>query len=603
MRRFYALLLTAYPAAFRRRFGAELALAFETGLAQARAHGRFTTIRYLLASAADAIGNGVRERRSNRWYSPRAARDPVMATFLHDMAFGLRLLRRNLQLAALAIVTLALGIGMSVSLYSIAHGTLIAPLPFRDEGRVVMMYEHAPQKGTIRGNVAPANFLDWRARTSSFAAMGALTPLSATVQSASGEAVRADGRRVLGEAFAALGLDAVLGRVLTPDDERAGNNIVVLSHAFWQRYFAGDAGIIGRSVMLDEQRYTVVGVLEPVLRVPGGPIGFDDFFIPWVLMDWQRRSRMSHISEAVARVREKTTIEQAQADVARVAASLAEQFPRSNDGETVLLVPLREVLVGDVRPALIVLVGAVTLVLLIACVNVANLLLARATARRQEMSVRAALGAGRGRLCRQLLAESLVLALAAGAAGIAIATWIVQWMRAILPVDLAAAIDVKLDWGIALIALTICVGTAVLAGLAPAWFVLRRDASEAVREGRDGRQPSGAARRVLVTVQVALAVVLLVGAGLLIRSLSRLMNVDPGIRAENVLTLKLELPRTRYQGSAQWKPFFDRLLTDLRALPGVTSVAGIGGLPFNENGGSQGFHVEGQEPADPPTPT
>jgi putative ABC transport system permease protein len=599
LRRLYALLLRCYPPAFRRRFGPELQFAFDAGRRRARARGRLAALTFLAAAGTDAVVSGVRERRSHRWYSPRAERDPLMMTLLSDMKYGARQMRRQPQLAALAVCTLALGIGLAVSLYAVAHGTLVAPLPFGDESRVVMLYEHAPQKGTIRGNVAPANFLDWRERTTSFAHMGALRPFSATVQTASGSAVRADGRRILGEAFAGMGLDAHLGRVFTPDDEQPGQAVVIFGHRFWRQHFGADPSLIGRRVMLDERPYTLIGVLEPVLRVPGGPVGYDEIFVPWVLTAQQRSGRMSHISDAVARIKPGVTIEQAQADIARVAAGLAQEYPHSNENESVLLVPLRDALTGEVRPALLVLVGAVTVVLLIACVNVANLLLARATARRQEMAVRAALGAGRARLCRQLLAESLVLAATASVLGLVLGYWFVGWLGLILPPDLGGAIDTRIDWRIAAAAVGMCLVTSVLAGLAPASFVLVRDASAIVREGRSGRQPSARARRGLVTVQVALAVVLLAGAGLLMRSLARLTSVDPGIRPDNVLTLSVELPRSRYAGPEQWQPFFERLLADLRALPGVTHAAGIGGLPFNENGGSVGFHVEGHVPADP----
>jgi putative ABC transport system permease protein len=598
LRRGYALLLRCYPPAFRARFGSELQFAFEAGWHLARRRGLPAAIRFLLVSAIDAVVNGGRERRSNRWYSPRARRDSLVTTFLTDMRFGLRLMIRTPQLAALAICTLGLGIGLSVSLYSVAHGALVRPLPFREETRVVMMYEHAPQRGTIRGNVAPANFLDWRARTSAFSAMGALRPFTATVIGAGGEAVRADGRRVLGPAFDALGLDPLLGRVFNADDEQPGRSVMLMSHRFWQQHFGGDPTLIGRSILVDERPQTVVGILKPVLRVPGGPIGYDEIFVPWVLTPQQRQGRLSHISEAVARVKDGVTLEQAQADIARVADGLAREYPQSNKDETVLLVPLREVLVGDVKPALMMLVGAVTLVLLIACVNVANLLLARATARRQEMTMRAALGAGRARLVRQLLAESLVLALAAGAFGVVLAWWSVELLRALLPGDLAATIDARLDWRVTLGATAVCVLTAMIAGLAPAGFVLRSNATAVVRQGRGAGGPAAAARHVLVTVQVALAVVLLAGAGLLMRSFLRLMSVDPGIRPDRVLTLTLELPQTRYAGPEQWQPFFERLLADLRALPGVTHAAGIGGLPFNENGGSVGIHVEGQPTLD-----
>ena len=594
--RFHALLLLLYPPGFRQRFGAELRFAFDAGWQQARGRGPLHAIRYLCTSAADAIASGARERRSNRWYSPRAERDPLMTTFLNDLKFGARLMLRNPRLSALAVCTLALGIGLSVSLYSIAHDALVRPLPFRDEAQVVMMFEFAPQKDAIKGNVAPANFLDWRARSTSFSHMGALRPFSGTVTAASGEAVRANGRRVLGEAFAALGLDPFLGRIFTPDDEQPGRNVIILSHRTWKQYFGEDPSLVGRSIMLDEQPHTVVGVLKPVLRVPGGPVNYDSIFVPWVLPPQLRQARMSHISEAVARVKPGVTVEQAQAEMATIAEGLAREHPQSNKGETVLLVPLREQLVGDLKPALLMLVGAVTLVLLIACVNVANLLLARAAGRRQEMTVRAALGAGRARLFRQLLAESLLLGVTAGAAGLLLAYWCVASLRGILPADLAAAVEARLDPGIALAALAVCVLTAVVFGLAPAWHVLRGNTAAAVREGRSGGTPSNVARRVLVTVQVALAVILLAGAGLLMRSFVRLMSVDPGFRSDHLLTLTVELPRTRYTGPEQWQPFFERLQSELRALPGVLNAAGVSGLPLNENGGSVGFKVEGQPP-------
>jgi putative ABC transport system permease protein len=596
---FYACLLRCYPPPFRRRFGAELGFAFDAGWRQARGRGAIAAIRFLLASAADAAINGARERRSNRWYSPRAPRDPFMTTLVSDLRFGLRLMARNPRLAVLAVCTLGLGIGLSVSLYSVAHGALVRPLPFRDESRVVMMYEYAPQKDAIKGNVAPANFFDWRERTRAFSHMGGLRPFSVTVTSAGGEPVRADGRRILGDAFGALGLDPVAGRLFTPEDERAGSHVVILSHRLWQQHFGSDPSLIGRSVMLDEVPHTVVGVLEPVLRVPGGPVGYDAIFVPWVLTPQLRQARMSHIMEAVGRVKAGITLEQAQADVATVAQGLAREHPQSNKDETVLLVPLREALVGEVKPALVMLTGAVTLVLLIACVNVANLLLARATARRQEMTVRAALGAGRSRLFRQLLAESLLLAAIAGGVGLMLAYRFVELMGVLLPADLGAAVDVRLDSTVALGALGVCVLTAVIFGLAPAWFVLRGRAPAAVRDGRGGTPPSTLARRTLVVVQVALAVVLLTGAGLLVRSFSRLTSVDPGFRADHLLTLRIELPRSRYDGPRQWQPFFERLRGELRSIPGVVNAAGVSGLPLNENGGSVGFHAEGHPvPAD-----
>jgi putative ABC transport system permease protein len=598
LRLVHVLLLRCYPKPFRRRFGAELRFAFEADWHAARARGQISAVRFLLLSAADAAVNGVRERRSSRWYSPRATRDPVMSTFLADVKFGLRLMARSPRPTGLAVCTLALGMGLSVSLYSVSHNALITPLPFRDEARVVMMYEQPLREPGVKGNVAPPNFLDWRERSRAFSHMGALRPFSASVISASGDAVRADGRRVLGDAFGALGLDPHAGRLFSPEDSLPGHHVVVLSHRLWQQHFGGDLSLVGRSIMLDEVPHTVIGVLEPVLRVPGGPAGYDAIFVPWLLTPEQRQGRMSHICEAVARIRAGVTLEQARAEIGTIAEALAREYPASNKDETVLLVPLRDVLVGDVRPALLMLVGAATMVLLIACVNVANLLLARATGRRQEMTVRAALGAGGTRLFRQLLTESVLLGVISGAAGLGLAQWCVEILRVVLPADLAAAVDPRLDLRIALAALAVCVLTAVIFGLAPAWFVLRPWSGSVVREGRIGGA-SARGRRALVVVQVALAVVLLAGAGLLMRSFMRLVSVNPGFRTDHLLTLEIELPNTRYPGPREWLPFFERLTADLRALPGVIDAAGVSGLPLNENGGSVGFYAEGQPvPAD-----
>jgi putative ABC transport system permease protein len=593
--RLYRALLHAYPAPFRRRFADELADAFDTGFRAARTRGRIAAATYLTLGAVDAVANGLRERRSSKNPHPRPVGDPFMTAFLSDVRFGVRLLTRNPRIAVLAIGTLAIGIGLAVSIYSVAHGALLKPLPFKDEARVVMMYEHAPQHGTIKGNVAPPNFLDWRDRSHAFSHMGALRPFSGIVMSANGEAIRADGRRVLGDAFGALGLSASAGRLLTPADEAAGAPIIVIGDRLWRQHFGADPSIIGRSILVDERPHTVVGVLEPVLRVPGGPAGFDQIFVPWVLPPQLKTMRMSHICEAVARLKPGVTLEQAQADIAAVARVLADQYPQSNKDESVLLTPVREALVGDVRPALLVLAGAVTLVLLLACANVASLLLARAAARRQEMSVRAAIGAGRARLVRQLLAESLPIAIAAGTAGLGLAWWSLAWLQRVLPAEIAATVSARLDPTASVASLLVCIVTAIGFGLAPIRFALAGP-SGALRDPRGGIT-AASGRRAMVVLQVALAVVLLIGAALLTRSFGALVGVEPGFRADDLLTFKIELPRSRYRGPDEWQPFFERLRDELQSIPGVTAAAGSSGLPLNENGGSVGFFAEGQAPS------
>jgi putative ABC transport system permease protein len=591
LRTLHRLLLRCYPQRFRDRFDPEIREALEGGWRAARGRGALAALWFVAARVWDAAVNGWRERRSDRRRPIRRPKDSAMTSFLRDLTFGLRLLRFHPRLAILAISTLALGIGLAVSLFSVAYGALLRPLPYRDSARVVMLWERPLQGDMRKGSGTPANFLDWRARSRSFSQMGGLAPFSATVSGA-GEAGRVDGRRVTADAFFALAVDPLLGRLFTADDERPGNGVAILSYRLWQQQFGGDPAIVGRAVMLNEIPRRVVGVLAPDFRLPDG---HDAMFIPWVFSAFERTARRSHFVTVVARLKDSVTFEQARADVATVAEGLAREFPDANKGDTILLEPIRDAIVGDAKPALLLLVGAVTLVLLIACVNVAGLLVARATSRRQEMSVRMALGANRARLVRQLLAESVLLSSIAALAGLLLAYLAVETLRPILPAALGTSLDLRIDPRVALAALGLCTLTAIAFGLAPALWMFRREDAVAIREGRP--TPSRSAvlvRRVLVTCQVALSVVLLVGAGLLARSLARLLSVELGFRPDHLLTMKIELPPRRYQTPAQWQTLFDRLLPELRGIPGVTDVAGSGGLPLSVDGSSNAVFIEGR---------
>jgi putative ABC transport system permease protein len=591
VRRLYALLLRSYPAAFRRRFGNELRFAFEAGWRSASRRGARAAVSFLAASAADAVVNGIRERRSPRVHPPYVSRPAIMTTVIADLRFGVRLLKRQPGLATLAVSTLALGIGLAVGLFTVAYGALLRPLPYRDEPRVVMMYEFAPAKDVLKGSATPGNFLDWRGRSRAFSHVGALAPFTATLAT-SGEPVRAKGRRVTADVFGALGVDPLLGRLFTTEDEAPGNGVAVLSHRTWTRHFAADPTLIGRSVLVNEARRIVVGVLKPDFRLPGGN---DEVLVPWTFNAFERQARRSHYASVVARIKEDVTFAQAQADIASVAAQLEKEFPDANAGESVVLEPIRRAIVGDLRPALLMLTGAVTLVLLIACVNVANLLLTRALGRRDEMAVRLALGASRARLARQLLTESLLMSTIAGALGLVLAIWCVRTLALMLPASFDTVVSLRLDPVVTAAAVALCAGTGLVFGVAPALFVLRRDAGSASQGNRLTTSRSAArVRRVLVTVQVALAIVLLTGAGLLMRSFARLVDVAPGFRPDHLLTLKMELPPSRYRGPAQWTPFFDRLLEELRTIPDVRDAAGIGGLPVSSPGGSNAIFVEGR---------
>jgi len=591
-RLYHRLLVRCYPAAFRLRFGEEVLFALETGSRNAWGISVREGLTFLVVSTLDAVSNGVRERRSNRWYADPQRKDSVMTSLLADLKYGLRMLIRNPGFAGLAIATLALGAGLTAAIFSVAWDALQRPLPFRDESRVVMLWEYAPAKDNLHGAATPANFLDWRSRSHTFSHMGALAPYSAIVAT-EGDTVRVEGRRVTGDVFAALGAEALLGRTIEPADQRPGNGVVVLSHRVWKQQFGADPAIVGKSVVINESRRHVIGVLKADFLLPRGE---DGVFVPWVFNDFELRARKSHFVNVVARVKSDVSVEQAQADMRVVADGLAKEFPDANLGESVLVEPIRLSIVGDIKPALLMLTGAVSLVLLIACVNVANLLLARATARRQEFAVRTALGAGRLRLLKQLLAESAILSLVAGGLGFILAYWTVAALREVLPATLTPSGPISLNPAVAAAGAGISALTGLLFGLTPALQFWTEGVMRTMRESRPASSRSAAAiRRVLVTSQIVLALVLLVGAGLLMRSFVRLVSVDPGFRPEQLLTLRLELPRARYEGPRQWQPFYDRVLDELHAVPGVTSAAGISWLPLASDGGSNAVFVEGRD--------
>ena len=508
-----------------------------------------------------------------------------------DLKFAVRMLTRHRAPAILGVSTLGLGIGLAVGLFSVVYDALLRPLPYRDESRVVMLWEFAPSKDLIKGVGTPANFLDWRGRSRAFSHVGALAAAPATLTT-DRDPVRVKGRRVTAEVFGALGVDPLLGRLFSADDERPGHSVAILSYRTWQQHFGGDPALIGRSIAINDVQRTIVGVLEPDFRLPKGE---DEVFIPWVMNASERAARKSHYATVVARIREGVSFEQAQADIASVAAQLAAEFPDANAGETVRLEPIRGAIVGDLRPALLTLAGAVTLVLLIACVNVANLLLTQAIARRQEMTIRMALGAGRWRLIQQLTTESLLMLSIAAALGLGLAVICVRVLAGILPAALDRTVSLRLDPLATAVALALSVGTGLVFSLAPALFVLGRGSALAAQTSRSTVSRSAARlRNALVTVQVALAIILLSGAGLLMRSFVQLMTVEVGFQPDHLLTFKMELPRGRYRGPEQWAPFFDRLLDDVRAIPGVRDAAGIGGLPVSTPGYSNAIFIEGR---------
>ena len=488
-----------------------------------------------------------------------------------------RLLARQPGFAAVTLVTLALGIGGATAIFSVVHAVLLRPLPYHDESRVVMVWETEPAAGVDKMVGTPGNFPDWRAQTRTIDHLGALIDYDATL-TGRGEPRRVDGRRVGASVFAALGVTALLGRTLIPADETADSNVVLLSHRSWRDLFGADPQIIGQRITLNDQPRTIVGVMAPSFRLPRGP---DDFLIPLVFTDVERRLRGSHRLLAIGRLKPGVSLAEAQADMDVIARDLAENFP-VNAREGLLVEPIREEMSGALQRPLIALMAAVLVVMVIASINVANLLLARAWGRQQELAVRVAMGARRGRLVRQLLTEAAVLSLAGSLGGTLLAWSAVTLLPALLPTPLAGAGDIAINVPILVFAVGLALISGLLFGTAPVALLSRRlsttvlnDASRGSTSGRFGR-----ARAVLVAAEIALAVVLLVAGGLLIRSFARLTQVDPGFGSESILTFRIELPRSRYSNPSLWAPVLDDLIARLEALPSVTSAGAISWLPL-----------------------
>jgi len=514
--------------------------------------------------------------------------------FGQDLRYGLRMMRRGPGFAAVAVLTLALGIGANTAIFSVVNAVLLRPLPYRDPARLVTVLHDGWKP------VAPANFIDWREQSSSFEAMAAAQLWSLTMTGRD----RPEQLEVLqtsAEMFQVLGVDAALGRTFAAGEDQPGReHVVVLSHGFWQRSFGGGTDAVGRQVMLDGEPYTVVGVMPPDFQ-------FAPFWAThaeaWVPLNLGRRvsDRRGQSLRVFARLKPGVTLEQAQADMEKINRQLAEQHPRENEGLTVSVDPLHEKVVGRSRPALLIILGAVGFVLLIACANVANLSMSKSALRRREIAVRIALGAGRWRVVRQLLTESLVLSLAGGAAGLLLASWSNTALASLGPDTLPRVRTASLDAGVLLFTLCLSVFVGLLFGLAPALHSTKTDLTESLKSRAQG--PSRGrrherVRQLLVVGEVAVSLVLLVGGGLMMRSFLRLTSVDPGFNPRGVMTATVPLAGPRYATDEQRAAFFQRLTTQLGSLPGVKSVSAINHLPLGGDVWTLGFTVEGR-PAPP----
>ena len=512
---------------------------------------------------------------------------PLLETFVADLRFGARTLKRNPGFAAVAVLTLALGIGANTAIFSLLDAALLQPLPYRDPGRLIWVTQYAPR---LDSTLVPAGtFLVWREQNRSFEDFAAyLDHLCDGNLSTGTEPVRLDRcAEVSASFFSVLGIRPALGRSFLPKEDNPGaRGVMILSDGFWRRRFGANPNVLGKTIQLDGAEYTVIGILPASFEHPGELR--PDAFVPLALPskpDWSERE--SDEMGVIGRLKPGVTIEQARTELQTLTQPLGKEYPQKVAerlaGSEVQAISLHDRLVGDTRPALVVLMGAVGLVLLIACVNVANLLLARAVARQKEFSVRAALGAGRLRIIRQLLTEGALLAGFGSAAGLLVASGTMNLVRALRPATFVHFEGMHLNGAALVFTLVVSLGTGVLFSLAPALLVSRADLNDPLREA-GGRATAGAARQrlgdALVAFELALAFLLLIGAGLLIRSFANLRAVNSGFDPRNVLTVQVTLTEAKYRQPAQQTAFFEKLLAGIQSQPGVESVGGTTALPL-----------------------
>ena len=503
-----------------------------------------------------------------------------------DLRHAFRSIRSRPALAGIVVLTLAIAIGVNTAIFSVVHGVLLRPLAYDSPERLVTIWENNREQGQEEVQTSTTTYVDWRTRSQTLESIAVYQYVGFTL-TGDGDPVRVPSVRVSPDLFRVLGVDPLLGRTLIKEDEVPGNErLVVLSHGAWSRHFGQDPRIVGRTVEFDGDGYTVVGVMPSGFEFPAGDPAVEAWS-PLTLDPEALISRPHRMYNAIGRIRPNVTLEQAQGDMSAVARQIELEDPESSEGWGVSLVPTREQLVGDVRPTLWVLFGAVTLVLITGCVNVSNLLLVRSTEAARGYAIRATLGAGRRALLKRSLTESLVLAGFGGLAGVAVAYWAVGVLRNVIPDTIPRSRDIGLD----LTALGFALGVALLAGLTvgllPALRAMRPNLAIVIQESGRGAGFGRRARFIingLVASEVALAIVLLIGAELMVRSFDLLTQVDPGFRTEGVVTVAVALPRSRYSDSEAQNLFFTRLVERVRGLPGVEEVGAVSALPMSSVG-------------------
>jgi putative ABC transport system permease protein len=500
-----------------------------------------------------------------------------MDSLMQDLRYGLRRLARSPGFTLVAVLTLALGIGANTAMFSVVNAVLFRPLPFADSERLVRVWAFNSANEIEDANLNPLDYADYRRTAKSFADLGGMA-LRRYAITGEGEPERARGALASANFFRTFGVRMAAGRDFQPADEEMGAPVAVLSHSLWQRRYASDPGVVGKTILLNDEPVTVIGVAAP-FRVPSLP----DLDQPQVWRPFKVEERMGrggHWVLAFGRLADGATVERAQAEMDALGQGLEREYPETNEGWRTQVQDLKESVVGDTRTPLLLLLSSVSLVLLIACVNVANLLLARASARQHEVVVRTTLGASASRVIRQLLTESVLLGLFGGLAGLLLAYGLIGLVSKLRPESLPRVEELGIDLGVLAFTLVVSIGTGLLFGLVPAWRMATPQLGSALRQG--GRSAPG--RRLpasLLISELALALVLLIGAGLLIKSFWRLLSVDPGFRPANLLTATVDLPSSRYGEPAQMTSFFQSLIERTKALPGVQGVAAVDVLPFS----------------------
>ncbi len=536
-------------------------------------------------------------QREDRTARDSARRFEFFSELRQDLTIGLRRLVKAPSFSLLAILILALGIGANSAIFSVLNAVVLQPLPYPEPDRLVQMWESAPARGWDYFAVSELNYVDFRDNNEAFESLAGIG-FGTLNLSLDGEAIRLDGRRVSLEFFDTIGVYPTLGRAFTTEEDAIGDEsrVAVLGEALWRNRFGADPEIVGTSVLINDASFAIIGVMPP------GNFFFDDADIFTPLRAGMNEMRSDHRMTVLGRLLPGVSVEQGEADLDAVAAQLAIDYPDSNQGFDTRVDSLYDAIVPqELRTAMYVLIGAVGLVLLIACANLSSLLLARATARAREIAIYGALGASRARILRQMLTETTLLAILGGALGTALAFRGVTWFRALDPGRLPRFENLAVDGTVLLFALGATLATALLAGLLPAWQAASNDPGDALKEGGRGTSVSAGTRRArqaLLAAEVALSIVLLAGAALLIRSFWHVQSIDPGLDADAVLTLAIDMPFNSEEEFLALSGQFSEMLAQIEAVPGVLSAATISGLPFGGGNTSMDMIVEGRDHGD-----